>query len=398
MTTNREIRPSKADMWMPCTGAPALIESLDITDSSSFYGDEGTLAHELGASALDAGEDSIANRLGEVHQVNESEVEVTDDMVRAVDEYIESINLASFGHKLLVEHKIDCGSVLGKGRSGTADAIIVPEDEGFALEFHDFKYGQGVEVFAEKNRQLLIYGSSFINSHSLGERFSQVKFVIHQPRIKSAPDEWLVDIDKVLKWAELAKKKAKAAHYCKPGENLVAGETQCRWCPAKHDHNCPAFEAVAESIFDDIDELSEHVTVPTEHDKIAAKYDKVPLVEMWLKTVKAAAYKVLDDGEDLPGYKFVEGRRGNREWTDEKEAAARVARYRVKRQDMYDFNLKSPSKISKVITKAQFEKLQDEGLIEQAPGNPTIAPESDSRPTIVKGKMFDNLDENDDLM
>ncbi len=380
---------------MLCEGAPALIESLQLPEQHSFFADEGSLAHDLAAHALTNDWETIAHEKGSTFDVGQHTVEVTDDMVRAVDEYCEAIRLAGWGHRIFVEHKIDCRSVLGKGRSGTGDVIILPKDEGLPVEFHDFKYGQGVEVFAEKNRQCLIYAASFIASHSLSG-YSKAKIVIHQPRIKSAPDEWLVDIEKVLKWAAMAKKKAKVAHFSKPGENLTAGETQCRWCPAKE--KCPEFDKAMQSVFADIDELSEYVEVPEDRAELARKYSMIPLAEMWIKTIKAAGYAVLDAGEDLPGFKFVEGRKGDRYFEDPEAAAERIKQFRVKNDDMYINKLKSPTQISKVITKIQYQKLEEEGYIKQDEGKPTVTSSSDARPTIVKGPMFENLDDNDDLI
>ena len=102
------------------------------------------------------------------------------------------------------------------------------------------------------------------------------------------------------------------------------------------------------------------------------------MVTLWLKKVKEQALTTLMNGEELPGYKLVEGKLGNRKWKDEGEVAATLAPLYSK-EDYTETRLLSPSQMDKAIGKKKVAELL-EGLIERAPGAPTIAPITDKRP------------------
>lgn len=86
----------------------------------------------------------------------------------------------------------------------------------------------------------------------------------------------------------------------------------------------------------------------------------------------------LMNGEELPGYKLVEGKLGNRKWKDEAEVAATLANLYPMDQ-FTETRLLSPSQMDKAIGKKKVAELLED-LIDRAPGAPTIAPETDKRP------------------
>ena len=119
---------------------------------------------------------------------------------------------------------------------------------------------------------------------------------------------------------------------------------------------------------------------------LAACLSKVDLIEDWCKAVRAEAEHRLCEGQPVPGYKLVQGKRGNRCWADEAEAETALKLMRVKTEHMYNFKLISPPQAeklakAKVIGPRQWPKLQ--ALITQSEGGHHVAPESDPRPAIT---------------
>jgi len=391
----REIRPSGADTWTVCYGQPAYVESLNLVEEPKFYADEGTAAHEIASDCLQENESTSNVRLGDMIATDSGDIEVTMEMVDAVDAYLIEIYKSAEDKNLIVEKKIDCSDVLGKGRTGTGDAIIVPSEET-TLEIHDYKHGKGVEVFARRNKQMMIYGAAFILSNPFLGPFDKVKLTIHQPRIKEAPDSWTMSVEKLMKFAKFARKMAsKADNIIIPGEGLVPGEKQCFWCPGKA--TCPAIHEQIASVFDDIDPLFDQVNLPDDSEDLAERYEKVKLVQMWCKAVLAAGFNELDRGGDLPGYKLIEGRRGDKKWKDKRRAVKALTSMRLRKDQMYESALKSPTKIFKLLSAPRIEKLKRAELIEQSPGKPTVAKADDPREQILRKPVFDDLDNGNHL-
>lgn len=384
----REIRPSGADTWMLCVGAPALVEHLNPPYSTSEHASLGTAAHELGANCLTDDSDP-ADHKGEIIVADKIEFEVDDDMINAVTAYVEEIRRKSYGNKLFVEKQVNVHPMLGGKRKGTADSIIVPSDRSHPLEIDDYKHGAGIEVFAEKNRQMLIYGAGVCMA-SKKFKPKKVRLGIHQPRIKTGPDYWTVSYENLMKFAHLAAKKARIAREIPLWEGLVPGDKQCQWCDAKG--ACPALEAKVAEVFDDIDDLTETITLPGDKKELARRYRMIPLVDLWKKAVNAEVKVVFDRGEIVPGFKLVEGRRGDRRWEDELAALEKLQTFRMRKDEIFDQKIKSPAKIEKLVTKQRFESLKSAGFITQDEGNLIVVEKGDKRDEVVKTPMFEDIE------
>lgn len=138
-------------------------------------------------------------------------------------------------------------------------------------------------------------------------------------------------------------------------------------------------------------------------DRVAALSDEqlavcmgaVDLVEGWCKAQRAETERRLLAGGIVPGYKLVQGRQGNRAFADETAAEALMKTFRLKREEMYDFVLISPTSAEKlaadgIIGKKQWPKLQE--MIRRSDGKPSVAPASDKRPALVIGKVEDDFE------
>ena len=122
----------------------------------------------------------------------------------------------------------------------------------------------------------------------------------------------------------------------------------------------------------------------------------VDLVESWCKAIRAKAEAELLAGRPVPGYKLVEGRRGARRWSDDKEVEATMKSMRMKLEEMYDFSLISPTTADKLhkagtIGPRQWPKV--EALITRAAPKPSVAPASDKRPALVIKPVADEFED-----
>lgn len=408
----REQRPSSAATFLRCLGQPALIESLNLPPTTNDYAVEGSAAHKLGEECL---REKLQPQeyLGDKLDVTVKEpdgnggvrektvwVEVTQNMVDAVEKYVELIRREAYGNVLLIEHKINCSKILGfqpgtgDPRTGTGDAIIVPKSADKPLQVHDYKHGQGVEVFAEKNFQLMIYAGAFLLSNIKKLPHKKIQLWIHQPRIKYEPDVWEISREDLVEWAAKAKKRSETADRLKAGEGLKPGETQCRWCEAARQNKCPAIHDKVAEAFENIDEATESVIPPEDLDVLSERLDMIPLLQLFINATQAEGYQLLESGHAVPNYKLVAGKRGARRWSNEKKAEERVKRMRLKREDMYNMNLKSPTQLEKVLTENRYAALKDEGLITQSDGKATMVRSDDPREGLTYENQFENLEGN----
>ena len=85
------------------------------------------------------------------------------------------------------------------------------------------------------------------------------------------------------------------------------------------------------------------------------------------------------NGEELPGYKLVEVKLGNRKWRNDREVFDLLTEAGYDDTEITETKVLSPSQMDKAIGKKKVAELL-EGLIERAPGAPTIAPITDKRP------------------
>lgn len=416
MSTHAILSPSSASRWLHCPGSVAL--HAQVEDKGSEFAADGTAAHFLAEKCLTqrANADSFIGMVIIVHDggtdfevsllnttvANALRFTVDAEMAGYVQQYLDYVR--SIPGELLVEQRLSISHLTGEQDSfGTSDAVILAGDE---IVIVDLKYGRGVKVNAERNEQLAIYALAALREFEFLGEFKRARLVIHQPRL-SHVSEWEVPVDGPLgngvgslnafaeKVVSLSAKAIEfidmAPEFVKP-EDLNPAEKTCQWCSAKA--TCKALAkkvqedvgaefAVIVATDGDID-FSKPEHLP--HDELAAKMDAVGLIEDWCKAVRAEVERRLFAGIPVAGYKLVEGRRGSRKWTNEAEVEATMKSMRLKLEEMYDFNLISPTTADKLhkagtIGPRQWPRLQE--LITQSEGKPSVAPESDKRPALV---------------
>jgi hypothetical protein len=109
---------------------------------------------------------------------------------------------------------------------------------------------------------------------------------------------------------------------------------------------------------------------------------KVGLVEDWCRAVRAEVERRLLAGKDVEGFKLVTGKKGNRQWADGPTVENLFKSFRLKQNEMYKFDLISPTAAEKLLkdNPKRWSKVQEH--ITQSDGKPSVAPASDKRPAL----------------
>jgi hypothetical protein len=390
-----KLSPSGAHRWMRCPGSVVL--EAQYPDSSSAYAREGTAAHELAALVLEDGDATAQTYVGKRIAYNDHGEDVqwpiTQDMADYVDDYVKLVRERAEGATLLVERKLPIDHITGeKGATGTSDVVII-DHANAEIVVIDLKYGMGVRVSAEENEQTQLYALGALEEYSVLGDFAHVSMLIHQPRLNHV-SEWTITVEQLLTFAKSA---SFAAGHCDlarslEGEDAIAGflspgEKQCRFCKAKA--TCPALraeitEVVGGSPVATAEDFAQFMPVNNDGEVggnyLSIAMSKVGLVEDWCKAVRAEVERRLLAGQNVDGYKLVEGKRGPRKWVGDDAVEALFKSFRLRQDEMYDFSLISPTKAEKVFKEnpKRWAKVKD--LITQSSGKPSVAPATDPRP------------------
>lgn len=400
------LSPSGAHRWMRCPGSVVL--EAQYPDESSSYAREGTAAHELAALVLEDGETTAQDYVGKRIAFNDHGEDVvwpiTQDMADYVDDYVKLVRERAHGATLMVERRLPIEHITGeKGATGTSDVVLI-DHANAEIVVIDLKYGMGVRVSADGNEQTQLYALGALEEYSVLGDFAYVSMIIHQPRLNHV-SEWTIPVDQLL---DFAKSASFAAGQCGlaqsiEGEDALAafltpGEKQCRFCKAKA--TCPALRAeVAEVVGgssaatpDEFAEfLPETVDMQTGDNYLPIAMAKVGMVEDWCKAVRAEVERRLLAGQNVDGYKLVEGKRGPRKWSDADAVEQLFKSFRLRQDEMYDFNLISPTKAEKLFKEnpKRWAKVQD--CITQSAGKPSVAPATDRRQEIAVQSVADDF-------
>lgn len=393
-------------------------------DTSSSFADEGTAAHFLASTCLEQKADA-ATFIGRRILVHEKatnwtehcsfglystgrDFEVDADMAGFVQVYIDNVLQRVNGGDLMVEQRVEFSRFVDvPDQFGTADAITLSED-GFHLQVHDLKYGRGVRVDAEQNEQMMLYAlGSYDQFAALGD-IQRVTLYIHQPRLEHL-SQWEISIEDLLAFGLHAQAAAlKAMDIVDTTlvglQDLTPGEKQCKFCKAKA--TCPKLQqSITAAIGADFEviETTPVTALVSSAPDLAYCMSKVELVEQWCKAVRAETERRLLEGTPVAGWKLVQGTQGNRAWVDKAQAEAVLKSMRIKHEEMYDYEIVSPTTAeklfkAKVIGPRQWPALQQ--IITRAAGKPSVAPESDKREALVlrTASDFELVDEGADLV
>lgn len=423
-----ELSASGCHRWLECPASVALTRGMP--EESSPYAEEGTKAHRLAELTLSVRWALMAEKdAAEEIAAIKAELPEAEQHVARYVKVIDGIAEFETVQFIAVEMRLGMTALTGEPKSfGTADCVMVTKtSEGaYVLHILDFKYGAGIPVQAENNKQLGMYALAALKEldpdgfllgirdvviHIVQPRIDNVKFWLEDR--KSLEDTFLSDVQRSAKRALYLRDHPEEIKVAWPfipivdEQNVVIpsrgdfanpadADKVCKWCKAKA--TCPNLrKQLAETLAQEFDDLPPapiapevkaeltSIPVPDTPERLAAAYRYVSMIRQWCDAVEDSTRKNLAIGTEVPGWKLVAGRQGARKWRDPKEAEE-ILRRALRVDSVYD---------RKVISPTSAEKLMKEGLlgprywtrlnalISRADGKPAIVPADDPRDAIV---------------
>jgi len=390
MGEHSPIGASGAYRWFPCPGSVALCKKAPPEESSE-YAERGTGAHWVHEECLN-NETSPYEYEG---RVSPNDIEMDYEDVEAVDVSVQFIRekVHNEGLEMLVEAKFELKDI-HPDAFGTADTALYKDDLS-VLYIYDYKHGKGVPVNPYDNRQLMYYAlgairyfCQLINKDltkvmEWGDIFKKVVVGVIQPRCDhkdGAIREWVVPAERLTRFAKDLKEKAYETE--RPDAILQSGD-HCRWCNAKT--ICPKLYSTAVEVAkQDFKVISdpESLSLPAPEQMTAKEISKImrmqSMVTTWLSGVNAQAKHMLENGEEIEGYKLVKGIK-HRKWKDADEAADKLNTH-IENAELFKKKIITPAQAEKHFAKNHSKIVDD--LCFKPEGAPQVAPEWDKRKPI----------------
>ena len=373
---------SGAGRWLNCTPS-AKLEDKYGEKKSSVYAEEGTLAHELSELYLrkdvleTINEQDFDARLEEIMAnslFNEEMLEVVPIYTDYCSAQLAEAKTANPLAVMEIEQKLNLTEYVPES-FGTADCVIINDD---LMEVIDLKYGKGVPVYAEWNKQLMLYALGALHKYDAMYDITEVRMTIVQPRINNI-SSWQISVEELKKWAEEElKPKAQLAFEGK-GE-LSAGDW-CRFCAVRNQ---------CRKLYEQQLEIAQHEFAEPAlltDDEIADIVKRTPKLIEWANSItEYAQVKALNENKQWPGLKLVEGI-SRRKWVDEDQASNTIfARCpELTEDEVFNMKLKSITSIEKIVGKKRFAELLSDVVIKPQ-GKPTLVPLEDKRPAMGYGQ------------
>ena len=366
MQHSRIVGGSTAKRVINCPGSVALVDKMPAQPSSS-YADEGTLLHDTIADILD-GKGTVESYLGRKHNDAVLTQDLIDDKLTVALAALDAVDPQG-EMEYAVESRVGFGDLL-PDVFGSTDMLGRIGSRAVVL---DWKFGDGVAVSAEENPQLLFYAAAAMRTPKVKWVFDgadEIEMIIVQP---PSVKRWLTSPARVAAFeAELV---AAVKTALKPDAPMAVGDW-CRWCAAKP--VCPLMTGA-------VDRMVKAKLEALPHDQIAHYLSMVPTIESFIKDLQQLAHGLLEEGQQVPGYKLVP-KRATRQWVNE-DKAYRMLRKHFDVDDTFTAKIISPAVAEKMLKKIK-QELPADLVVAVSTGN-TLAPESDPRPAVLQiGQML----------
>lgn len=389
---------SSAHRWLACTAAPHFEENFP--DGTSTYAEEGTLAHAI--CELYARKKFMimsTRKFNAELKKLQAQPLYQEEMLRTAEAYVEYLTEKAMSYTatphVAMEVRVDLTDYIPDG-FGTCDCIMVGGD---TLHITDYKHGKGVPVSAVENPQMRLYALGALRLYSAvyGDQIKKVSMGICQPRLSEDASEDALTVEELLAWGERIKPIAKEAY---DGPGTFCPGDHCRFCKGKAQCRARAahFAGFSEFIGADIEGRMTEADVEAREAAEGFGADLPPLLSnadvadllvkaeglaAWYKDLQDYAASALLAGDEIPGFKLVEGR-SNRAFSDVDEAVKALVAAGYDEALIYDRKPKTLTELEKMLGKKTFAELLS-GFVVKPKGKPTLAPASDKREAYVPG-------------
>lgn len=357
---------SSMDRWEACPGSVSLCSTVPPAPSS-VYAEEGTKAHEIAAECLRDGVQIVGP---------DTEMRDAVNVYREVCSGYFTPAHQKLGAQRWIEQKLDASHEI-PGMYGTVDCLIYwPWLR--KLIVIDFKYGSGVYVGAKENTQLLYYAvAAACAIEDIGD-IDRAELVIVQPRLVAGDDEGVrraeVTDEELGAFLDRVKHAINATR--DPKAPLNAGD-HCRFCPAAA--VCPELGKARDlALLSDFGKPVEAPQGGYSPETMKKALDSLDALKAYIKAVDELAYRELEAGREIPGYKLV-AKRPTRKISDPNTVASLLA-HNARPVFMTEPQLKSPAQLEKALTKDD-RALIAPYIVSESSGH-VVVPESDPRPAI----------------
>lgn len=421
------LSPSSAKKWLNCPAALAC--EFGLPNESGQAAVNGTVMHLVAETVLNRvikndypvsadtykGCYALNEGKGPIKALEKPEkgaVLITDDFVSQVNKYVDYCRPIIDAAELVeVESRVNLTRVLHPGAElndeplqtfGTADLVAVMPDGSIDLQSFsptgivshsepllvgnmlivgDLKTGRH-KVLAKENKQIMLYALGLLRVYKRLYDITAVRLVIFQPYAGGA-DEWDTTPEALEQFGKFAQGRALKAidafqrgkKGLKPADFRPSADS-CRWC--RFAEKCQAKRKVATR--DVVDDLADDSPNEMTTEQLKQEYDKLPLMRQHIADIEKAMYTALMRGEQVEGLKLVEGRPGNRSWSDEEA----VNQFRAKHHNGYLLDKivpVNPTEAEKIIGKEDPELWAElSKFVTRKPGQPSIATADDKRP------------------
>jgi RecB family exonuclease len=384
-----KLAASSAAKWMHC--AMSAYHEMQYPDTSTKYTEAGTLAHSICESKM---RHYLAQK-GDKRKHTNALKKLRGDPLYATsmegdtDQYVDHIKALAISYTtpsyIAIEQRVAYGAYVPEG-FGTCDCVLI---NGGHLHIVDYKNGH-TPVRAESNPQLRLYAlgaylryaplyGTAVDLHGLHTAY----MTIVQPNGTGISTEEL-PITELLQWAKDEVKPA-AALAIAARESGQASYAPGHWC---EDHFCAArstcrarAEHLAATLSDVPMQDPARPKDTLSPQEIADLLPKVRFAVNWLKDIEAHAHKELCAGRTIPGYKLVDGGRHDRFFTNQEDAFAHL-QYTLGYDEalLYTRQPLPLTGVEGLLGKKKFAETMA-AHVSRKPGRPTLAPETDKRPT-----------------
>jgi hypothetical protein len=383
MAQHAILSPSGASRWLACTPSARLEEGFP--DRSGEAAKEGTLAHSLGELIIRAKEQLITKPKYQVELASikknslfeDNMFDYAEDYALFVLERFAEAQSRTKDAQLFLEQKLNLTDYVPEG-FGTGDAIIIADG---VLDIIDLKYGKGVPVTAEENKQMMLYSLGALKQFDFLYAIDSVRMTIYQPRLDSI-STYEMTVTDLHHWAktELVPK----ARLAFDGEGEFVPGKHCQFCKAKAVCKANADEQLQLAKYDFAKETL------LKDEEISDILSRADAFKKWVTAVEEyALIEAVENNKKWPEFKLVEGR-SNRIYSDETAVAKVLVEKGFEEDKLYTKKLLGITAMEKAITKAEFNTLLNPFII-KPPGKPTLVPVSDKRPEYnsVEGAIAD---------